>query len=296
MRKKAHDLSGRMFGRLKVLGLATPYGARHPKWNVVCECGTRKAVAASSLVDGCSNSCGCLRAELIRERCGKNLTGLRFGKLVVVARSTEDRGGGPAWACICDCGASAVVSSRDLLHTHRKSCGCLRRRAVVGERYGMLLVTGTASSVRGRTADIVCDCGEEKTILATYLTSGAANSCGCQRGKRIGAKLATHRKTGSAIYLRWQAMRNRCERPETKSYPYYGGRGISVCDRWHKFENFYEDVGEPPFTGAQLDRINNDGNYEPENVRWATRSENIRNSRKCLGKQRQMDVCKEATL
>jgi hypothetical protein len=77
----------------------------------------------------------------------------------------------------------------------------------------------------------------------------------------------------------WHAMNDRCSSPKNKFYYRYGGRGISVCERWrHSFKTFFKDMGQRPFPDAQIDRINNDGNYEPGNCRWATRSENCRNS------------------
>jgi hypothetical protein len=88
---------------------------------------------------------------------------------------------------------------------------------------------------------------------------------------------AAHNKP--AGYFRWYEIRNRCTRPERKDWPRYGGRGITLCERWMVFANFIADVGQPPFPGAQLDRIDNDGNYEPGNVRWATVRENQLNSR-----------------
>jgi hypothetical protein len=77
-------------------------------------------------------------------------------------------------------------------------------------------------------------------------------------------------------------MKARCNNKNNPNYHNYGGRGIQVCERWKAFENFYEDMGDPPFKGANLDRINNDGNYEPSNCRWVTKKENQRNKRQNL--------------
>lgn len=88
-----------------------------------------------------------------------------------------------------------------------------------------------------------------------------------------------HRKSGStsAVYGVWAEMRHRCRNPKHPEYKNYGARGITVCDRWHKFETFLADMGEP--NGLTLERINNDGNYEPSNCRWATQQEQCQNTR-----------------
>ena len=88
-----------------------------------------------------------------------------------------------------------------------------------------------------------------------------------------------HGMYGTREYQAWRDMLNRCRRARTKEYPWYGGRGISVCDRWLRFENFLADVGHKPSPEHELDRIDNDGHYEPGNVRWTTRAVQINNRR-----------------
>ena len=100
----------------------------------------------------------------------------------------------------------------------------------------------------------------------------------------VGATFTKHGMAGkdsqwSSTYRAWSAMRRRCFNAATKDYPLYGGRGITVCERWKTFENFLEDMGVRP-EGKTLDRINNDGNYEPGNCRWATWSEQRVNQRR----------------
>lgn len=90
----------------------------------------------------------------------------------------------------------------------------------------------------------------------------------------------THGRTGSSIYTIWMGIKQRCTSEGSPAWKYYGGRGIKMCDRWiNSFENFLEDVGEKPFDSAQLDRTDNNGNYEPSNVRWVTPAENMNNRR-----------------
>jgi hypothetical protein len=119
-----------------------------------------------------------------------------------------------------------------------------------------------------------CECGEKKTIRASFLIGGHALSCGCGRTKH------GHSKKGniSVEYKTWDSMLRRCFNSSDVSYKNYGGRGITVCERWKRFINFYEDMGDKP-KGMSLDRVNNNGNYEPSNCRWSTRSQQNRNMR-----------------
>lgn len=154
---------------------------------------------------------------------------------------------------------------------------------LTGQRFGRLVAlraVRVAVNLRTRLGYLVrCDCGTEKTVIGYYLTSGDTRSCGClpkHSGLRHGN--AFHGKR-TPTYWSWQAMKARCLNPHSKSFPDYGGRGIRICDRWRdSFENFLADLGERP-QGTTLDRINNSGNYEPGNCRWAVKVEQNRNQR-----------------
>lgn len=156
----------------------------------------------------------------------------------------------------------------------------------VGERFGRLVVMRPEHPGRQSTYIVRCDCGTEKIVQAQHLRNGHSQSCGCLRKELL---LQIHTAHGSCTrevvtptYTSWSAMKARCLRPGRENYKNYGGRGITVCDRWlgpNGFENFLADMGERP-DGRTLDRIDGDGHYEPGNCRWATSSEQNRNRRR----------------
>jgi hypothetical protein len=131
----------------------------------------------------------------------------------------------------------------------------------------------------------ICSCGVEKSVQINSLHNGLTRSCGCLRSETTAHKnvlSATHGLRNSVEYRIWTSMLSRCRNPKYENYPHYGGRGISVCKRWAKFENFYADLGPRPLGAFQLDRKDNDGNYTPKNCRWATPKQNSRNKRNTL--------------
>ncbi len=147
-----------------------------------------------------------------------------------------------------------------------------------GDKFGRLTVVRN-----GRPRSLVrCECGTEREMYNHSLTSGNSKSCGCLQKELAAAQLTTHgHYSGRKVTperTAWGHMMARCYRPSDTRFHRYGARGIVVCDRWHKFSAFYEDLGARPGPGHSLDRINNDGNYEPGNCRWATDIEQANNT------------------
>lgn len=150
-----------------------------------------------------------------------DLTGVRFGRLMVIEKAVLEKPGQAKWVCKCDCGKIISVRSQDLRNTRTQSCGCLRNELI-----------------------------------------------------------SKHKLSRTNEYHIWIGIKARCNQPNSKGYHNYGGRGIKLCERWERFENFLEDMGPRPSPSHSIDRINVNGNYEPSNCRWATTLEQARNKRK----------------
>lgn len=154
---------------------------------------------------------------------------------------------------------------------------------LTGQRYGKLLVVAYGG-VRGKLAQWICrcDCGTWRAAYRGHLKDGHTVSCGCRRAEKNIELRQTHGMEGTPIYQCWQGMLNRCRNNNDIGYERYGGRGITVCDRWMRFANFYEDMGDRPSPQHTLDRCDNNKGYGPDNCRWSTKREQAQNTRRNL--------------
>lgn len=221
-----------------------------------------------------------------------DITGERYGALVALYPTDIRKGGTYCWMFRCDCGKEKALPINQVRYGSIKSCGChinkknpdkRKQRVCSGDVFGELTVIKPLGQINGDNhyqSKVKCSCGNEFVVRDTFLICGKRTCCpDCSNLKK-----QTHGLSDTPIFYVWQGIRDRCNNPNNKQYKNYGGRGIRVCDEWmNSSDSFIEWAIQNGYEeGLQLDRIDNDGNYEPSNCRFVTQLENARNKQNTI--------------
>jgi hypothetical protein len=218
--------------------------------------------------------------------------GHRFGRLRLIYRTrTVNK---QKWLCMCDCLSIKEIAAKNLLGGNVSSCGCLEskwspRTIVPGQQFGDLRLLYKTPYISQKWL-FMCQCLTIKEIIADNVLRGVSRACRSCANLHKMNRCTPHslrpsyglRRLFPHEYGIWNGMKDRCRNPNNRNWKNYGGRGITICDEWrHSFATFLEYVGPRPGPEFSIDRYpDNDGNYEPGNVRWATKGEQQRNTRR----------------
>jgi hypothetical protein len=215
-----------------------------------------------------------------------DLTGQTFGRLTVIERDSSRNG--TYFLCQCTCGNLKSIKSNDLKRGSTLSCSCLRSETsknksidLTNHTYNRITVVSLDHRKKNKLYWLCrCECGNNLIIDSSHLRSSHTKSCGCYKLETTILRTEKHRMCKSPEYYSWGAIKNRCLNKKNPAYCNYGGRGITMFTDWiDSFESFFSYVGNRPSSKHSIDRIENNGNYEPGNVKWSTKKEQANNRR-----------------
>lgn len=226
-----------------------------------------------------------------------DMTGKKFGRLTVLRRDGVNKQGEAMWRCSCECGGEISTTGTRLRDGITKSCGCLQfeqRQAMgkanygtgknyIGQKFGRWTVLArSGKSTSGNALYLCkCDCGKEKVIQINTLTSGQSTSCGCSSAEITRERATIHGYSHHPLYHVLSDMIDRCYNPNSQEYQRYGARGIKVCDEWRNDKAAFVvwALTHGYERGLQIDRVDNNLGYYPDNCRFVTNRENTNNRR-----------------
>lgn len=312
MLKNVNDIAGGTCGEITIDSFSHYTQKQYGKklytqyfYNCTCSCGKKMIVNRSSLISKSIKSCGHSKYDTKLDLT--DIIDKRFGDLLVLSYDHKENNNRHHYKCKCLRCGKEFVAERIHIINHARACPeCAKKKIknlndIVGNKYNKLYVVKydheeSRLSVTGLPYKqhmylCKCDCGNEKVIERHQIVSGGTKSCGCYAEESSSKINYRHGMYNTKFYRTWQNMKTRCTYPSHKAYPDYGGRGIKVCDRWlgeNGFEHFKEDMYDKYLEKAEelggeqyvsLDRINVDGNYEPGNCRWASKDQQVNNTR-----------------
>lgn len=242
-----------------------------------------------------------------------DITGRKFNNLTALKFVQMDGRKGSIWRFRCDCGNIVERPATAVMNEITKSCGCLKHTSKIkndltGRRFGKLLVLERSEDIikpDGKPIiqyKCVCDCGNETIVRYSSLVGNRTVSCGCYHKEQLGRMRRTHGLSHKErLYSLWLNMKDRCYNPNNNHYASYGGRGIKICDEWLNdymsfrtwcLENGYEEEIRPSGrNNLTIDRIDVNGNYEPNNCRFISNKENCLNKRDTLTDEERYKIC-----
>ena len=236
-----------------------------------------------------------------------DISGNRYGKFTVLKKGNGrvTKGGAykTTWICKCDCGNEKELDYQAIIRGSHQSCGCTRYETIskkqmddlVGKKFNRLTVVRPLGKHERKTKGYnwlcQCDCGNYVHANGSKLKSGHAKSCGCMVAEHIGNVNRKYKRVSKRLYGVYKSMLSRCQDTNHREYHNYGGRGIKICSEWlgevgydsfseWAFSNGYDETLK--FGECTLDRIDTNGNYEPNNCRWITNKEQQSNRRDCI--------------